>query len=70
MSHKSRNIANSRYEAQRIYYQRKEINRLIQEKEKFRLRCFKALKFIRDNYGVLDKYEIDVLDDILNGIDN
>ena len=37
MSHKSRSIANSRYEARRIYCQRKEINRLIEEKEKFRL---------------------------------
>lgn len=28
MSHKSRSIANSRYESKRIYCQRKEINRL------------------------------------------
>lgn len=43
------------------------ITNLREEKDKFKLRCFKALKLIRDNYGVLDKYGIDLLDDILNG---
>ena len=30
-------------------------------------RIFKARKMIFDNYGVLDKYEIELLDDILKG---
>ena len=36
---------------------------------KYKRRCFKGLKLIRDNYGVLDKYGLDILDDILNGAD-
>lgn len=34
MSHKNRSLANSRYEAKRIYMQRKEINRLKDEIER------------------------------------
>ncbi len=33
-------------------------------------RIGKARKMIFDNYGVLDKYEIEILDDILKGEDN
>jgi len=32
-------------------------------------RINKARKIIFDNYGVLDKYEIEILDDILKGSD-
>lgn len=46
------------------------ITNLQEEKDKFKLRCYKALRLIRDNYGVLDKYVIDTLDDILNGGDD
>ena len=41
------------------------ITNLQQEKDKFKLRCFKAYKMIWDNYGVLDKYQIDLMEDIL-----
>ncbi len=46
------------------------ITNLQEEKDKFKLRCYKALKLIRDNYGLLDKYGIDMIDDILNGGDD
>ena len=45
----------------------KEIERLNKEVEKYKKRCYEALTLIRENYGVLDKYGIDMLDDILNG---
>ena len=45
----------------------KEIERLNEEVEKYKKRCYEALKLIRENYGLLDKYGIDMLDDILNG---
>lgn len=48
---------------------KQEIERLNKEIEKYKKRCFKGLNLIRDNYGVLDKYGIDILDDILNGDD-
>lgn len=44
-----------------------EIERLNREVEKYKKRCYEALTLIRENYGVLDKYGIDMLDDILNG---
>ena len=40
---------------------------LQEEKDKYKLRCYKAKKMIFDNYGVLDKYEIEILEDILDG---
>lgn len=43
------------------------INNLQEEKDKYKLRCYKAKKMIFDNYGVLDKYEIEMLEDILDG---
>ena len=46
------------------------ITNLQEEKDRFKLRCYKALKLIRDNYGLLDKYGIDMIDDILNGDDD
>ena len=46
------------------------ITNLQEEKDKFKLRCYKSLKLIRDNYGLLDKYGIDMIDDILNGGDD
>ena len=45
----------------------KEIERLNKEVEKYKKRCYEALTLIRENYGLLDKYGIDMLDDILNG---
>ena len=46
-------------------------NKKIEEKDKEIERLnniiFKTHKMIYDNYGVLDKYEIDILDDILTG---
>ncbi len=46
------------------------ITNLQEERDKFKTRCYKALKLIRDNYGLLDKYGIDMLDDILTGGDD
>lgn len=46
---------------------REENNRLNKEVEKYKKRCYEALTLIRKNYGLLDKYGIDMLDDILNG---
>ncbi len=43
------------------------ITNLQEEKDKYKLRCYKAKKMIFDNYGVLDKYEIEILEDILDG---
>ncbi len=43
------------------------ITNLQEEKDKYKLRCYKAKKMIFDNYGVLDKYEIEMLEDILDG---
>ncbi len=40
---------------------------LQEEKDKYKLRCYKAKKMIFDNYGLLDKYEIEMLEDILDG---
>ena len=58
----------------RMYIFREEINDEEQElvNEVIRLREIidKARKMIFDNYGVLDKYEIEMLDDILRGKDN
>ena len=46
------------------------INKLEEEKDKYKMRCYNALKMIWDNYSVLDKYEIEMLEDILKGEDN
>ena len=43
------------------------ITNLQEEKDKYKLRCYKAKKMIFDNYGVLDKYGIEMLEDILQG---
>ena len=43
------------------------VERLNKEVEKYKKRCYEALTLIRENYGLLDKYGIDMLDDILNG---
>ena len=48
---------------------KQEIEKLNKEVEKYKKRCLTGLRLIRDNYGVLDKYGIDILDDILNGVD-
>ena len=40
---------------------------LQEEKDKYKLRCYKAKKMIFDNYGLLDKYGIEMLEDILDG---
>lgn len=48
---------------------RNTIAELHHEVDKYKRRCYEALKLIRDNYGLLDKYGIDMLDDILNGSD-
>ena len=44
-----------------------EINLLLSYIEQLEKRIYKARKMIFDNYGVLDKYEIEMLDDILKG---
>ncbi len=46
------------------------ITKLEEEKDKYKMRCYNALKMIWDNYCVLDKYQIDLMEDILNGKDN
>ena len=43
------------------------ITNLQEERDKYKMRCYKANKMIWDNYGVLDKYEIEMLEDILDG---
>ena len=43
------------------------ITNLQEEKDKYKLRCYKAKKMIFDNYGLLDKYGIEMLEDILDG---
>lgn len=45
----------------------KELQNINKQLEK---RIYKARKMIFDNYGVLDKYEIEMLDDILKGDNN
>jgi len=45
------------------------ITNLEQENERLKKKCYLAHKMIYDNYGVLDKYQIDMLDDILTGGD-
>ncbi len=48
----------------------KEKERLEKENKKLKKIIFEARKMIFDNYGVLDKYEIELLDDILKGSDS
>jgi len=43
------------------------ITKLEEENKDYKSRCFEARKMIFDNYGVLDKYGIEMLDDILQG---
>ena len=45
----------------------KEIERLNKENKNLKKIIFEARKMIFDNYGVLDKYEIELLDDVLKG---
>lgn len=40
---------------------------LYEENQNLKARIFKARKMIFDNYGLLDKYELELLDDILKG---
>lgn len=40
-----------------------------EENKKLKERIYKARKMIFDNYGVLDKYEIELLNDILKEVD-
>lgn len=47
--------------------ERKELNLLLSYIEQLEKRIYEARKMIFDNYGVLDKYEIEMLDDILKG---
>lgn len=42
-------------------------NLLLSHIEQLEKRIYKARKMMFDNYGVLDKYEIEMLDDILKG---
>ena len=44
-----------------------ENKQLKEENQKLYERLFKARKMIFDNYGVLDKYQIEMLEDILKG---
>lgn len=44
-------------------------NRMLEkENKKLKERIHKALKMIWENYGVLDKYGIELLEDILKGV--
>ena len=44
-----------------------QIKKLQQENKQLKERIHKALKMIWENYGVLDKYGIELLEDILKG---
>lgn len=46
------------------------IVKLERENKDYKNRIGKSLKMIFDNYGVLDKYEIEMLDDTLRGKNN
>ena len=50
-----------------IELKQEETNLLLSYIEQLEKRIYKARKMIFDNYGVLDKYEIEMLDDILKG---
>lgn len=39
-----------------------------QKEDKYKRRCIKALTIIYENYGLLDKYGIEMIEDILEGI--
>lgn len=45
-----------------------QIKKLQQENEQLKEKIYKALKMIWENYGVLDKYGIELLEDILKGV--
>lgn len=45
-----------------------QIKKLQQENKQLKERIHKALKMIWENYGVLDKYGIELLEDILKGV--
>ena len=49
-----------------LYEENKRLNK---ENKKLKKIIFEARKMIFDNYGVLDKYEIELLDDVLKGSD-
>ena len=59
MSKKDRSLANSRDEAKKIYYQRKEINRLQQENQQLKEQLENAsknyTKYIQERDNVLDE---------------
>lgn len=74
MSKKDRSLANSRAEAQRIYYQRREILRLQQENTNLKQRIDKAIEYIdkESSYyetyrGILDNRNVNYLLEILKG---
>lgn len=46
----------------------KELEKLEQENKLLKERIRKALHMIWENYGVLDKYGIELLEDILKGV--
>ena len=57
------------YDEKEFIKKDKEIERLNKENEKLKEKIYKARKMIFDNYGVLDKYEIELLDDILKEVE-
>ena len=50
-----------------LYPSEDTVKNLLSYIEQLEKRIYKARKMIFDNYGVLDKYEIEMLDDILKG---
>ena len=63
MSKKDRSLANSRDESKKIYYQRKEINRLQQENQQLKEELQKANDTL-DTHNELIRYHKSVLDEI------
>ena len=57
------------YDEKEFIKKDKEIERLNKENEKIKEKIYKARKMIFDNYGILDKYEIELLDDILKEVE-
>lgn len=57
-------ITNLQQENERLFKEKLDIQKDLTN------RIYKARKMIFDNYGVLDKYEIELLDDILQGSEN
>lgn len=55
------------YQSGEYIYQAKELEEILSCIKQLEKRIYKARKMIFDNYGVLDKYGIEMLDDILKG---